>query len=69
MADNVTRPAIAASDRYDAALDDAIATCDGDTRGALKALLIANEYLELEIATLRQQLQLANTPARNARAA
>ncbi|GAC1413049.1 MAG: hypothetical protein NVSMB6_14990 [Burkholderiaceae bacterium] len=33
-------------DGYDAALDDAIATCDGDLRGALKALIIANEFLE-----------------------
>ena len=41
-----------AIDRYEAAVDDAIATCNGDLRGALKALIIANEFLErdLEIA-------------------
>lgn len=60
---------IDAGDDYEAAVSDAIATCDGDTYGALKALLIANELLELEIVTLRQQLQLASTPAHNARAA
>ena len=30
-------------DRYDAAVEDAIATCNGDIMGALKALLIVNE--------------------------
>ncbi|HEX7789896.1 MAG TPA: hypothetical protein VF467_05135 [Afipia sp.] len=40
-------------DRYDRAVDSAIATCGGDLRGALKALIIANEYLEEE---LRQML-------------
>ena len=41
-----------AIDPYEAAVDDAIATCNGDLRGALKALIIANEFLErdLEIA-------------------
>jgi hypothetical protein len=38
-----------ASDPYDAAVDDAIATCDGDLRGAVKALLIANEFLERDL--------------------
>ena len=36
-------------DAYDAAVDDAIATCDGDLRGALKALIIANEFLERDL--------------------
>ena len=30
-------------DRYENALDDVIAQCGGDTRGALMALLVANE--------------------------
>jgi hypothetical protein len=38
-----------ASDAYDATIDDAIATCDGDLRGALKALIIANEFLERDL--------------------
>ena len=37
------------SDAYDAAVDAAIATCDGDIRGALKALIIANEFLERDL--------------------
>lgn len=36
-------------ERYDRAVDSAIATCGGDIRGALKALIIANEFLEEEL--------------------
>jgi hypothetical protein len=36
-------------DPYDAAVDDAIATCNGDLRGALKALIMANEFLERDL--------------------
>jgi hypothetical protein len=36
-------------DHYDRAVDSVIATCGGDIRGALKALLIANEFLEEEL--------------------
>ena len=42
-------------DRYERAVDSAIATCGGDLRGALKALIVANEYLEEE---LRQVLDM-----------
>lgn len=41
-----------AVERYESAVDEAIAACDGDTRGALKALIIANEYLESELSSL-----------------
>lgn len=33
----------------DAAADQAIATCGGDPREAVKALLVANEFLESQI--------------------
>lgn len=36
-------------DPYEAAVEDAIATCNGDLRGALKALIIANEFLERDL--------------------
>jgi hypothetical protein len=36
-------------DRYDVAVDEAIATCGGDAHGALKALIIANEFLERDL--------------------
>jgi hypothetical protein len=37
------------SDSYEDAVDCAIATCNGDLRGALKALIIANEFLERDL--------------------
>jgi len=37
------------SDPYEDAVDCAIATCNGDLRGALKALIIANEFLERDL--------------------
>lgn len=36
-------------DGYDAAVEDAIKACNGDVRGALKALIIANELLERDL--------------------
>lgn len=33
-------------DRYELAVDQAIAICGGDVRGALKACIFANEYLK-----------------------
>jgi hypothetical protein len=39
-------------DRYEMAVDDAIAACGGDTQGALKALIIANEFLERDLEKL-----------------
>ena len=37
--------------KLDAAADQAIAACGGDAREAVKALLIANEFLERELET------------------
>jgi hypothetical protein len=48
-------------DRYDAAVEDAIATCDGDIRGALKALLIVNEHLEAELLELQSAMATGGT--------
>jgi hypothetical protein len=36
----------------DAAIDEIVANCDGDLRGAVRALLLVNEHLEAEIAQL-----------------
>ena len=35
-----------------AAIDEIVADCDGDLHGALQALLLVNEHLEAELATL-----------------
>jgi hypothetical protein len=45
-----------ATDKYEAAVDQAIATCGGDLRGALKALIIANEFLESEMCDMAVQV-------------
>nr|WP_081602406.1 hypothetical protein [Afipia clevelandensis] len=37
------------SERIDAATDQAIAACDGDARAAVRALIIANDFLEYEL--------------------
>jgi stage V sporulation protein SpoVS len=37
------------AEQLDAAVDQVIAACGGDVRQAVKALLIANEFLEAEI--------------------
>jgi hypothetical protein len=36
----------------EAAIDEIVASCNGDIRGALKALLLVNERLEAELAQL-----------------
>jgi hypothetical protein len=37
---------------YESAIDEIVARCNGDIRGALKALLLVNEQLEAELAEL-----------------
>jgi len=36
----------------EAAIDEIVANCNGDLRGALKALLLVNEHLEAELQEL-----------------
>ena len=38
------------TNRYERACDQAIAMCDGNLRSTIKALIMANEYLEAELA-------------------
>jgi hypothetical protein len=39
------------SERLEAAADAAIAACGGDMKSAVRALILANEFLEWELAT------------------
>ena len=39
--------------RYEQACDQAIAMCDGNLRSTIKALIMANEYLEAELQYLQ----------------
>jgi DNA-binding SARP family transcriptional activator len=47
------------ADRLEAAADEAIATCGDNVRDALKALIVANEYLETEVCELMQAVSHA----------
>jgi len=49
-----------AIDPYESAIDDAIATCNGDLRGALRALIIANEFLERDLEKALASPSIAN---------
>jgi hypothetical protein len=49
----------AVADRFEVATDQAIAACGGDIRDALKALIVANKYLESEVCD-----RLCRTPMR-----
>jgi hypothetical protein len=40
-------------DRLEVATDQAIAACGGDARDAVKALIVANEFLEAQVEGLR----------------
>ena len=46
-------------DRLEAAVDQAITACGGNLRDALKALIVANEYLESEVCDLMQAVSHA----------
>jgi hypothetical protein len=43
--------------RYEQACDQAIAMCDGNLRSTIKALIMANEYLEIELRELQEAVE------------
>ena len=43
----------------EAAVDQAIAACDGDMRSTIRALMVANEYLEAEVGELMKAVSHA----------
>jgi hypothetical protein len=47
------------TNRYDQACDQAIAMCDGNLRSTIKALIMANEYLEAELTELQAAVRAA----------
>ena len=46
-------------DGLEAAVEQAIAVCAGDMRAAIRALIVANEFLESEISELRKAVSHA----------
>ena len=49
--------------RYERACDQAIAMCDGNLRSTIKALIMANEYLEHEVQELQSPVSTHPAPA------
>ena len=47
------------ADELEAAIDQAIAACDGDLRATIGALIVANNFLESEIAELMKAVSHA----------
>jgi hypothetical protein len=55
------------SPSYEQACDRLIAMCNGDPRSTIKALILANEYLETELSELRRKAVSLGTTARRSR--
>jgi len=51
-------------DGLDAAVEQAIAVCDGDMRAAIRALIVANNFLDSEISELKKAVSHAYTRGR-----
>jgi hypothetical protein len=49
--------------RYEQACDQAIAMCDGNLRSTIKALIMANEFLEAELQELQTAASISGAPA------
>jgi hypothetical protein len=49
--------------RYEQACDQAIAMCDGNLRSTIKALIMANEYLEAELLELQAAVAAGCAPS------
>jgi hypothetical protein len=60
---SVTSP-LSDNSRYEQACDQAIAMCDGNLRSTIKALIMANEYLETELEELQAAVAAGCVPAR-----
>jgi len=60
MSETASLPEIS---RYEQACDQAIAKCDGNLRSTIKALIMANEYLEAELEEL-QAATIHQAPAK-----
>ena len=51
-------------DGLEASVEQAIAACGGDMRSAIRALILANEYLESEVSELLKAVSHAYTRGR-----
>ncbi|KRR04964.1 hypothetical protein [Bradyrhizobium valentinum] len=56
-------PSLSDNSRYEQACDQAIAMCDGNLRSTIKALIMANEYLEIELEELQAAVAAGCVPS------
>ena len=63
---SVTSP-LSDNSRYEQACDQAIAMCDGNLRSTIKALIMANDYLETELEELQAAVSAGCVPAHPSR--
>src|SRR5476651_2321819 len=59
MSQSTASESQADADRLEAAADEAIAVCGGDVRAVLKAMIVANEFLESEVSELMKAVSRA----------
>jgi hypothetical protein len=52
------------ADGLEIAVDQAISSCGGDMRATIRALIVANEYLETEVSELMKAVSHAYTRGR-----
>ena len=54
-----SQPRSEENDELETAVDQAISACGGDTRATIRALIVANEYLETEVGELMKAVSRA----------
>ena len=54
-----SKPDTGDNDELEAAVDQAISACDGDLRSTIRALIVANDYLETEVGELMKAVSHA----------
>ena len=59
-----SQPMPAEDSELEAAVDDAIAACDGNLRATIRALIVANNFLECEVSELMKAVSHAYTRGR-----
>jgi hypothetical protein len=59
-----SKPMPAEDSELEAAVDEAIAACDGDLRATIRALIVANNFLECEVSELMKAVSQAYTRGR-----
>jgi hypothetical protein len=59
-----SQPKALEDNELEAAVDEAIAACDGDLRAAIRALIVANNFLECEVEELMKAVSHAYTRGR-----